>query len=104
MLPIPKEIWDKIEKDLIRAKETGNVSYDIKSSLSDLGYTPAVELILNEIRSPQIIPVEIKEGVGAVSARIQQARVAEETKQREVQSVLKKEEEYKIKQKEILEQ
>ncbi len=64
---VPKEIWDKVEIDLIRAKETGNVSYDIRTSLNDPGYAPAIELILKEIQSPQIIPVEIKEGVGAVS-------------------------------------
>lgn len=69
---IEKEILDKIEVDLVRAKETGNVSYDIKTSLNDVGYAPAIEEVLKEIQSPQIIPVEIKEGVGAVSAKIRE--------------------------------
>lgn len=69
---VEKEILDKVEADLIRAKETGNVSYDIKSSLNDPGYAPAIEAILKEIQTPQIIPVEIKEGVGVVSAKIRE--------------------------------
>ncbi len=48
--------------------------------MSDPGYAPAIEIILKEIQSPQIIPVEIKESVGATSSRIQQAREAEESK------------------------
>jgi hypothetical protein len=43
------DIINKIELDLIRAKETGNVSYDIKSSLNEPGYAPAIEAILQEI-------------------------------------------------------
>lgn len=90
------DIINKIELDLIRAKETGNVSYDIKSSLNEPGYAPAIEAILQEIQSPQTIPVEIKEGVGAISAKIQeeeQKKIREKGEQ-EAQRIKQQREEF----------
>lgn len=92
---------DKIELDLVRAKETGNVSYDIKTSLSEEGYAPAIEKILKEIQTPTVIPVEVKESVGAVSARIQKAQQVEEQKISSAKGAMKESEKYMREQKDI---
>ena len=55
------DVFNWVEQDLVRAKETGNVSYDIKSSLNDPQYKDAIDVLLGEIRNPYIVPTEIKE-------------------------------------------
>lgn len=55
------DVFNWVEQDLVRAKETGNVSYDIKSSLNDPQYKDAIDVLLGEIQNPYIVPTEIKE-------------------------------------------
>lgn len=79
-LIMTKEQADKIYNDLSRAKESGDITYNIRQSLSSPDIQPQIDILLSETTVTRAVPVALQSGVQASKQRIEE----EEKRQKEV--------------------